>query len=86
MGLHQQTEMALDTEDGSPLPWALIRDSLRQLAPAPFPMIDFLLNDLQDRSPTLTEREQVHELMVVILSGLNPDFPRFREQQRPRAN
>ena len=67
-------------EDGdSPLPWRLIRDELQVLAPGRFTMIDYLLGDLMDRAPTLSQREQVHELMIVILSGLAPRFPPSRQ-------
>lgn len=64
---------------GGSLPWTLIRESLRSLAPAQFTMVDYLLSDLIDRAPMLSEQEQVHELMIVVLSGLNPRFPLSRE-------
>jgi hypothetical protein len=62
----------------SNLPWGLIREELQVLAPAQFTMVDYLLSDLVDRAPTLSEREQVHELMIVILCGLAPRFPPSR--------
>ncbi len=63
----------------STLPWRLIWEELQALAPAQFTMVDYLLSDLVDRAPTLSEREQVHELMIVILSGLAPRFPPSRQ-------
>ncbi len=76
----QQAPIRVGVEEGAPpLPWRLIRDELRALAPARFTMIDFLLNDLVDRSSMLSPQEQVHELMIVILSGLTPNFPASRE-------
>jgi len=42
-------------------------------------MVDYLLSDLMDRASTLSEREQVRELMIVILSGLTRSFPSPRE-------
>ena len=76
----QTAPIRIGIEGGdSTLPWRLIRDELRALAPAQFTMVDYLLSDLMDRAPTLSEREQVHELMIVILSGLTPRFPPSRE-------
>lgn len=76
----QQTLLRIGTKDGAtPLPWRLIREELKILAPAQFNMVDYLLSDLIDRAPTLSEQEQVHELMIVILSSLAPHFPPPRE-------
>jgi len=59
----------------SALPWRMIREELLALAPAQSRMVDHLLTDLMERSTELSEREQVRELMIVILSGLTPRFP-----------
>jgi len=76
----QSSPIRIGIEDGDQaLPWRLIRDELRALAPAQFTMVDYLLSDLMDRASTLSEQEQVHELMIVILSGLAPRFPPSRE-------
>ena len=76
----QSSPIRIGIEGGDQtLPWRLIRDELQALAPAQFTMVDYLLSDLMDRAPTLSEQEQVHELMIVILSGLTPRFPPSRE-------
>ncbi len=76
----QSQPIRIDIGEGSSsLPWRLIRNELQALAPAQFTMVDYLLSDLVDRAPTLSEQEQVRELMIVILSGLTPRFPFSRE-------
>lgn len=67
-------------EGGHPiLPWRMIREELQALAPAKSQLVDYMLTDLMERAPNLSEREQVHELMIVILSGLAPQFPPRRD-------
>jgi len=70
-------QIALE-EDHPVLPLRLFRDELKRLAPARFVMADYLLSDLAERAPELSEQEQVHELMIVILSSLVPHFPSTR--------
>lgn len=65
----------------APLPWELIREELRSLAPGQFAMIDFMLSDLENRASTLSDRDQIHELLIVVLSSLIPGFPQTRERQ-----
>ncbi len=71
--------------DPSVLPWASIRQELKGLAPAHAVMIDFMLSDLEDRASMLSERDQVREFLIVILSTLSPGFPKSREEG-PRVN
>lgn len=71
----QRAPIRIALEGPSALPWRMIREELLTLAPAQSRMVDHLLTDLMERSTELSEREQVHELMIVILSGLTPRFP-----------
>ena len=64
----------------APLPWELIREELRTLAPGQFAMIDFMLSDIEHRAPTLSDRDQIHEFLIVVLSSLIPGFPQSRER------
>ena len=71
----QTAPIRIALEGCSTLPWRAIREELQALAPAQSTMVDHLLTDLMERSSDLSEREQVRELMIVILSGLTPRFP-----------
>jgi hypothetical protein len=67
--------MRTSSEGGKLLPYEMIRDELQALAPAQFAMVDYMLGDLMDRAPMLSDRDQIRELMIVVLSALSPGFP-----------
>ena len=72
-----QTQRAITMGEGT-LPWPLIRQELKRLAPSQFIMIDYMLNELEDRSPLLSDRDQVREFLIMVLSSLSPGFPHHR--------
>lgn len=75
------TMMRIDSDGGNILPYEMIRDELQALAPSQFAMVDYMLGDLMDRAPNLSDRDQVRELMIVVLTALSPGFPNNRSRR-----
>lgn len=57
------------------LPIRMVREEVLKLVPQHTVMVDFMLEDLEQRTHLLTDREQVQELLISILAALNPAFP-----------
>ncbi len=75
------TLIRTSSDGGTILPYEMIRDELQALAPSQFAMVDYMLGDLMDRAPTLSDRDQIRELMIVVLSALSPGFPHNRNRR-----
>ena len=62
--------------DPTDIPWGLVREEIKKIAPAQSTMVEYMLRDMDIRAPHLSEREQVQELLIAVMAALNPAFPR----------